>query len=183
MIHNNCLIIVGERTVNNRYLCTVIILNRVQTATEQTAINRQRRLFNSLVGSVVTRIKVSIRKKAGVFTKSGIVSSRLHGYSIVDGHGTNVLDGIPSVLTAIRLSCAIFLRAIKSTAIYNNCSLIVQRSRTVCHVINSTFITVNRQSALIENGMAINIGQLMTSQVNRQHLISRNDNILCGILK
>ena len=182
VIHNNCLIIVGERTVNNRYLCTVIILNRVQTATEQTAINRQRRLINSLVGSVVTRIKVSIRDKAGKFAKSSIVPSSLHRYSIFDGHSANILDGVPRVLATLAFVLAIFLRAIKSTAIYNNCSLIVQRSRTMRYIINST-LAVNGQSTIVADSMACNIRQFLAIQVKCNGLVSRNNNIFSCVFQ
>ena len=50
------------------------------------------------------------------------------------------------------------------------------------YIINSAFITVNRQSTLIENGMACNIRQFLAIQVKRQGLVSRNNNIFFSIL-
>ena len=79
----------------------VIVLDRIQTAAERTAINRQDRLLKSPIIGVVTSVKVSIRNKAGEFTKSGIVPGSLHGCAIMDGHGADILDGVPGVGTAV----------------------------------------------------------------------------------
>ena len=180
-----------EYTALNLQFAVIVILDSnftTSTLCKITAVNGHNCV---LLCSVFAAIIPTIMNQAG---KCAHIRIRKLKRTLVNVHNTIIMDNIPRVPAAIVLILRGFCAASVRTTIDCNVAryIIIDSSRTVCHVINSTIITVNRQSTLIENGMAINIGQLMTSQVNRQNLTyfflidysrSRNDNILCGIFK
>ena len=100
--------------------------------------------------------------------------------TLVNVHNTIIMDNIPRVPAAIVLILRGFCAASVRTTIDCNLAryIIIDSSRTVCHVINSTIITVNRQSTLIENGMACNIRQFLAIQVKYNVFVLCNGNIL-----
>ena len=164
------LCVVGENTTIDSHCGTIIIFHSINAASKCTAFNRQGRIIDTIFR--LTVIKISIFKQAG------IAALIIHG-DISNRHSAMIQESV----IGVAILSTIFLATVVGATVQRNCTDIVYSNLTMRYIINSAFITVNRQSALIENGMAINIGQLMTSQVNRQHLISRNDNILCGIFK
>ena len=117
MILNSCLIEILECTVVNSQLCTVIIFNRIQTSREGTIIDNQRRVFLSLVVIVCSTIVVTIRNKAGESAQLAISLRCQHVYTFVNGHITNILDGIIGVTARRTITSTIFLGTIKSTSV------------------------------------------------------------------
>lgn len=160
VILNNGLIIVAERTAIVVNLARSSFLIVFRPAAERTAINRQDRLVKPLISVVVVGVKVSIRNKAGEFTTSGIVPSSLHGRAIIDCHGANVLDGVPRVLATLTFVHAVFLRTIKGTAIYDNSSLIVQRTFSVRNIINPTR-SRDGQVTIVQNGVTFTLVKVL----------------------
>ena len=117
MILNSCLIEILKCTVVNRQLCTVIIFNRIQTSREGTIIDSQRRFFLSLVVVVCSTIVVTIRNKAGESAQLAIPLRCQHVYTFVNGHITNILDGVIGVTARRTITFTIFLSTVKSTSV------------------------------------------------------------------
>ena len=77
---------------------------------------------------------------------------------------------------------AVFLRTIKGTAIYDNSSLIVQRTFSVRNIINPTR-SRDGQVTIVQDGVIIHVGQGHAVQVESNDLACGNGNVFLGILQ
>ena len=106
----------------------------------------------------------------------------MHNCAIIDSHGANVLDGVPRVLATLAFVLAVFLRTIKGTAIYDNSSLIVQRTFSMRNIINLAR-SRDSQVTIVQNGVILHVGQGLTVQIKRDGLARGNRDILGHILQ
>ena len=82
--------------------------------------------------------------------------------------------------SSIRRFCATSVLA----AIQSGNTIIVNRSFRISNIINNA-LALHRQSCTLgnSNGIALNIGQLLTIQVESNGLVSRNNNIFCYVFQ
>ena len=77
---------------------------------------------------------------------------------------------------------AVFLRTIKGTAIYDNSSLIVQRTFSMRNIINLAR-SRDGQVTIVQNGVILHVGQGLTVQIKGDGLALGNRDVLGHILQ
>ena len=175
-VHNDILRGIAEIAALNCQSAARIVFDRVDTTVEMTAVDKK--------GGGSTRV-AAVANQTGktAYSLTAIVQSRGDSGTCIDSHGAVVLYGIPRIsVAAIRLIGTGLLTTGKRTAIQNGgCTrFIIQCALAMSDIVDRA-AAGNSQVAVIGNGVAAGIGQLVTVQVKGNGRISRDGDVLRGV--
>ena len=179
-----------NRAAGNGQLAVVVVLDGDLAAGEGAALNHElgdRLAVDIALGHAVAAVVPAICDQARVQARVRV--GELHDRAVLDRHSAEVLEHVVGVITAVVRAHAVLGRARVAATIEHHgaVSAVEDRRLAVAHVVHGAGLAVggirDGQRAVVGNGVAGDIGELLAREVERHRLAGRNHDVLGGVLK